>query len=160
MKLLKHHLDSGCAISHSVCLFVLFPSGGDQGVLNSFFSDWATADISKHLPFIYNLSSISIYTYLPAFKQWVRINMLDFTTISLWKLLFLAYGPCFWSVVFICLSFCMNVFDRFSCICYEFVVLCEGCQGQVKAQSHSNIVTRWIQHQKSFLFLALHINFL
>ncbi|XP_030631075.1 glycogenin-1a [Chanos chanos] len=44
--------------------------GGDQGVLNSFFSDWATADISKHLPFIYNLSSIAIYSYLPAFKQY------------------------------------------------------------------------------------------
>ncbi|AWP20585.1 Hypothetical protein SMAX5B_001748 [Scophthalmus maximus] len=43
--------------------------GGDQGVLNGFFSNWATADISKHLPFIYNLSSIAIYTYLPAFKQ-------------------------------------------------------------------------------------------
>ncbi|KAK5602746.1 Glycogenin-1 [Crenichthys baileyi] len=44
--------------------------GGDQGVLNGFFNDWATADISKHLPFIYNLSSIAIYTYLPAFKQY------------------------------------------------------------------------------------------
>ncbi|RVE58706.1 hypothetical protein OJAV_G00197290 [Oryzias javanicus] len=44
--------------------------GGDQGVLNGFFCDWATADISKHLPFIYNLSSIAIYTYLPAFKQY------------------------------------------------------------------------------------------
>ncbi|KAM6976856.1 glycogenin-1b [Aplochiton taeniatus] len=44
--------------------------GGDQGVLNGFFSNWSTADISKHLPFIYNLSSISIYTYLPAFKQY------------------------------------------------------------------------------------------
>lgn len=47
----------------------LFSAGGDQGVLNGFFSDWATADISKHLPFIYNLSSVAIYTYLPAFKQ-------------------------------------------------------------------------------------------
>ncbi|XP_035513356.1 glycogenin-1b isoform X1 [Morone saxatilis] len=45
-------------------------AGGDQGVLNGFFSTWATADISKHLPFIYNLSSIAIYTYLPAFKQY------------------------------------------------------------------------------------------
>lgn len=44
-------------------------AGGDQGVLNGYFSDWATADITKHLPFIYNLSSIAIYTYLPAFKQ-------------------------------------------------------------------------------------------
>ncbi|KAI4896247.1 hypothetical protein NFI96_033901, partial [Prochilodus magdalenae] len=45
-------------------------AGGDQGVLNGFFSDWATADIRKHLPFIYNMSSIAIYTYLPAFKQY------------------------------------------------------------------------------------------
>ncbi|XP_047467066.1 glycogenin-1a [Mugil cephalus] len=44
--------------------------GGDQGVLNSFFNTWATADISKHLPFVYNLSSIAIYSYLPAFKQY------------------------------------------------------------------------------------------
>ncbi|XP_034295164.1 glycogenin-1 isoform X2 [Pantherophis guttatus] len=44
------------------------PRGGDQGLLNTFFSSWATTDISKHLPFIYNLSSISIYSYLPAFK--------------------------------------------------------------------------------------------
>ncbi|KAF6118940.1 glycogenin 1 [Phyllostomus discolor] len=42
--------------------------GGDQGLLNMFFSNWATTDIRKHLPFIYNLSSISIYSYLPAFK--------------------------------------------------------------------------------------------
>nr|KAF6378277.1 glycogenin 1 [Myotis myotis] len=42
--------------------------GGDQGLLNMFFSSWATTDIRKHLPFIYNLSSISIYSYLPAFK--------------------------------------------------------------------------------------------
>ncbi|CAL8294750.1 unnamed protein product [Lota lota] len=44
--------------------------GGDQGVLNGFFSSWSMTDISKHLPFIYNLSSIAIYTYLPAFKQY------------------------------------------------------------------------------------------
>lgn len=44
--------------------------GGDQGVLNSYFNTWSTADISKHLPFIYNLSSIAIYSYLPAFKQY------------------------------------------------------------------------------------------
>lgn len=52
----------------SVLLSALL-SGGDQGVLNGYFSDWATADIRKHLPFIYNMSSIAIYTYLPAFKQ-------------------------------------------------------------------------------------------
>ncbi|ENN74295.1 hypothetical protein D910_02702 [Dendroctonus ponderosae] len=43
--------------------------GGDQGLLNLFFSDWAHKDISKHLPFIYNLCSTACYSYLPAFKQ-------------------------------------------------------------------------------------------
>ncbi|XP_069319199.1 glycogenin-2 [Eulemur rufifrons] len=43
--------------------------GADQGLLNSFFSNWSTADIGKHLPFVYNLSSNTAYTYSPAFKQ-------------------------------------------------------------------------------------------
>ncbi|XP_006876332.1 PREDICTED: glycogenin-2 [Chrysochloris asiatica] len=43
--------------------------GADQGLLNSFFSSWPTADIQKHLPFIYNLSSNTAYTYSPAFRQ-------------------------------------------------------------------------------------------
>ncbi|XP_038612917.1 glycogenin-2 [Tachyglossus aculeatus] len=43
--------------------------GADQGLLNSFFSNWATADLHRHLPFIYNLSSSATYTYVPAFKQ-------------------------------------------------------------------------------------------
>ncbi|XP_058042005.1 glycogenin-2 isoform X2 [Ahaetulla prasina] len=43
--------------------------GGDQGLLNSFFSSWATKDINKHLPFIYNLSSSTLYTYAPAFQH-------------------------------------------------------------------------------------------
>ncbi|XP_068136853.1 glycogenin-1 [Hyperolius riggenbachi] len=42
--------------------------GGDQGLLNAFFCSWPTADIHKHLPFVYNLSSVSIYSYVPAFK--------------------------------------------------------------------------------------------
>jgi len=44
-------------------------AGGDQGLLNSFFSDWAHKDISKHLPFIYNMTATASYSYLPAFKQ-------------------------------------------------------------------------------------------
>lgn len=44
--------------------------GGDQGLLNSFFSSWAVKDISKHLPFVYNLSANTVYTYLPAFQQY------------------------------------------------------------------------------------------
>ncbi|XP_053742723.1 glycogenin-2 isoform X2 [Synchiropus splendidus] len=43
--------------------------GGDQGLLNSFFSGWPVEDIRKHLPFIYNLSTSSVYSYAPAFQQ-------------------------------------------------------------------------------------------
>lgn len=51
-------------------------SGGDQGLLNSFFSSWAGADITKHLPFVYNLSGSCIYSYVPAFQQWVCLHKL------------------------------------------------------------------------------------
>nr|XP_022901159.1 uncharacterized protein LOC111414167 isoform X2 [Onthophagus taurus] len=44
--------------------------GGDQGLLNLYFSDWAHKDIAKHLPFIYNMCSTAVYSYLPAFKQY------------------------------------------------------------------------------------------
>merc|ERR1712168_1062267 len=44
--------------------------GGDQGLLNTFFSDWATNDIHKHLPFLYNMVATATYTYLPAFKKY------------------------------------------------------------------------------------------
>lgn len=50
--------------------------GGDQGILNAFFSDWAIKDINKYLPFIYNLSVNSIYTYLPAFHKYVFDRMI------------------------------------------------------------------------------------
>lgn len=42
--------------------------GGDQGLLNTFFSSWAHKDISKHLPFTYNMVASASYSYLPAFK--------------------------------------------------------------------------------------------
>ncbi len=45
--------------------------GGDQGLLNTFFSDWATRDIGKHLSFLYNMCATATYTYLPAYKQYV-----------------------------------------------------------------------------------------
>lgn len=44
--------------------------GGDQGLLNSYFKDWATKDISRHLSFIYNMNSNASYTYLPAYRQY------------------------------------------------------------------------------------------
>jgi len=42
--------------------------GGDQGLLNSYFSSWSTSDISRHLPFIYNMVSSAVYSYLPAYR--------------------------------------------------------------------------------------------
>ena len=35
--------------------------GGDQGLLNSYFSDWSTKDISRILPFGYNLHAAATY---------------------------------------------------------------------------------------------------
>jgi len=43
--------------------------GGDQGLLNTFFSDWSTRDLSRHLPFTYNMVATATYSYLPAYKQ-------------------------------------------------------------------------------------------
>ena len=51
-------------------LFGLSLSGGDQGLLNMFFRDWSTKDISRHLSFVYNVVSQAFYSYQPAFKQW------------------------------------------------------------------------------------------
>jgi len=44
--------------------------GGDQGLLNHYFSSWASEDIKKHLPFLYNMCATSTYTYLPAYKHY------------------------------------------------------------------------------------------
>lgn len=53
--------------------------GGDQGLLNQYFSDWSTKDITKHLPFTYNTAAFASYCYLPAFKQFRdRIKILHF----------------------------------------------------------------------------------
>ncbi len=46
--------------------------GGDQGLLNQFFSNWRSEDISRHLPFTYNVTANAFYTYLPA------VTRLDF----------------------------------------------------------------------------------
>jgi len=43
--------------------------GGDQGLLNAFFSSWRSADISRHLPFTYNVTSNTFYSYVPAITQ-------------------------------------------------------------------------------------------
>ncbi|UJR16579.1 hypothetical protein I4U23_003479 [Adineta vaga] len=43
--------------------------GGDQGLLNAFFSNWRSADISRHLPFTYNVTANTFYSYVPAVTQ-------------------------------------------------------------------------------------------
>ncbi|CAF1078160.1 unnamed protein product [Adineta ricciae] len=43
--------------------------GGDQGLLNAFFSNWRSADIARHLPFTYNVTSNTFYSYVPAVTQ-------------------------------------------------------------------------------------------
>ncbi|KAM6893531.1 glycogenin-2 [Xenentodon cancila] len=54
--------------------------GGDQGLLNSFFSSWPVEDISKRLPFVYNLSVSPLYSYLPAFQQFGHsVKIVHFT---------------------------------------------------------------------------------
>ena len=47
--------------------------GGDQGLLNVYFSDWFTSDSAKHLSFIYNMTLIAAYSYPPAYKRYVVI---------------------------------------------------------------------------------------
>lgn len=44
--------------------------GGDQGLLNQYFSDWNTQDISRHLSFVYNMTLIAVYSYPPAYKRY------------------------------------------------------------------------------------------
>lgn len=44
--------------------------GGDQGLLNDFFSNWSTSDISHRLPFTYNTVSSAVYSYAPAFNRY------------------------------------------------------------------------------------------
>lgn len=43
--------------------------GGDQGLLNSYFSDWSSADASKRLSFVYNMTTNVSYSYAPAFQN-------------------------------------------------------------------------------------------
>lgn len=50
--------------------------GGDQGLLNTFFSSWSTSDAAHRLPFGYNMTTNASYTYAPAlarFKDSIKI---------------------------------------------------------------------------------------
>eukprot|EP00041_Stephanoeca_diplocostata_P017811 m.367186 g.367186 ORF g.367186 m.367186 type:complete len:341 (-) comp20826_c0_seq1:298-1320(-) len=46
--------------------------GGDQGVLNTYFSSWSTDDASHRLPFGYNMTSNTSYGYAPALEHYRR----------------------------------------------------------------------------------------
>jgi len=57
--------------------------GGDQGLLNTFFSDWSTKDIARHLPFTYNMVASATYSYLPAYKKFGQnVKIIHFIGIS------------------------------------------------------------------------------
>lgn len=43
--------------------------GGDQGLLNSYFSSWSTGPSSRRIPFTYNLTVNASYSYAPAFAR-------------------------------------------------------------------------------------------
>jgi len=43
--------------------------GGDQGLLNSYFSTWSMSPPTHRLPFVYNMAANVTYSYLPAFKK-------------------------------------------------------------------------------------------
>lgn len=89
--------DAGWPDCFNTGLFVLAPSpdtykaimkraceegsfdGGDQGLLNAHFSTWSHGDISKHIPFSYNVNPNASYTYLPAYKHFAdQVKMVHF----------------------------------------------------------------------------------
>lgn len=43
--------------------------GGDQGLLNSYFSDWSVGPSERRIPFTYNLTINASYSYAPAFAR-------------------------------------------------------------------------------------------
>jgi lipopolysaccharide biosynthesis glycosyltransferase len=53
--------------------------GGDQGLLNSFFSDWPRRDAAARLPFTYNMTANASYGYVPAFQKFKDdVNIVHF----------------------------------------------------------------------------------
>ncbi|KAI9474575.1 glycogenin [Coemansia mojavensis] len=46
--------------------------GGDQGLLNAYFSDWSRADYTRRLPFTYNTTPTGFYSYAPAFAHFAH----------------------------------------------------------------------------------------
>lgn len=79
------------AILQFACVHGSF-DGGDQGLLNQYFSTWATKDISKHLPFLYNMCSTATYTYQPAYKHFgSNVKIVHF--LGSWKPWHVQFSP-------------------------------------------------------------------
>lgn len=49
--------------------FLLDILGGDQGLLNSYFSDWSSGPSSRRIPFTYNMTFNSVYSYTSAYQH-------------------------------------------------------------------------------------------
>ena len=43
--------------------------GGDQGLLNQYFSSWASSSAAHRLPFGYNMTANTSYGYAPAYER-------------------------------------------------------------------------------------------
>lgn len=59
----------GMLFSFSLCYSCISIVGGDQGLLNLYWSDWSLKAAAHRLPFVYNVVANLTYTYLPAFKR-------------------------------------------------------------------------------------------
>ncbi|KAG0019732.1 Glycogenin-1 [Podila clonocystis] len=71
--------------------------GGDQGLLNSYFSGWSRGCPNNRLPFVYNTTPSSVYSYAPAFQQYRdRLNVVHFVgSFKPWQWLRFADGAVF-----------------------------------------------------------------
>ncbi|KAF9161663.1 hypothetical protein BGX21_001982 [Mortierella sp. AD011] len=71
--------------------------GGDQGLLNSYFSGWSRGDSSNRLPFLYNTTPTAVYSYAPAFQQYKdKLNIVHFIgSFKPWQWLRFADGTVF-----------------------------------------------------------------
>ncbi|KAF9214894.1 hypothetical protein BGZ59_002747 [Podila verticillata] len=71
--------------------------GGDQGLLNSYFSGWSRGHSDNRLPFVYNTTPSSVYSYAPAFQQYrERLAVVHFVgSFKPWQWLRFADGAVF-----------------------------------------------------------------
>ncbi len=61
----RHTFDALAALAREEGSF----DGGDQGLLNAYFSSWSLGPAHKRIPFVYNLTFSASYSYLPAFHH-------------------------------------------------------------------------------------------